>query len=161
ATQPVVLGAAAVLIAVIVVAGWFFLAPESAAALPRLAVLRFQNVGDTEPYFAEGVADELITELSRVHGLAVVAPALTFALPGDVAPPEQAAQKLDATLVLTGSVRRLPNVIRVNAELSEAPGGRILWSQVFERPANQAFALQRDIAVRVAQQADARVEAPP
>src|SRR4029077_14426610 len=63
--------------------------------------------------------------------------------------------------VLTGSVRRLPNAIRVNAQLVEAPGGRSLWSKVFERPTNEAFALQRDIAVRVAQQADARVTAPP
>lgn len=159
-TQPVVLGAAALLVAIVVVGSWFLLAPDSASALPRLAVLRFQGIGNTEPYFAEGVADELITELSRVKGMEVTARASSFALSGDSATPEQASQKLGATLVLTGSVRRLPNSIRVNAELVEAPGGRTLWSQVFERPANQAFALQRDIAVRVAQQADARITAP-
>ncbi len=160
ATQPVVLGAAAIVVAILAAVTWFMIEPSS-SPVPRLAVLRFQNVGDTEPYFAEGVADELITELSRVHGMAVVARASSFALSGDSATPEQAAQKLEATLVLTGSVRRLPNTIRVNAELAEASSGRILWSQAFERPNNQAFALQRDIAIRVAQQADARVTAPP
>lgn len=63
--------------------------------------------------------------------------------------------------MLTGSVRRLPDKVRVNAELDEAPGGRSLWSQTFERPANEAFLLQRDIALRVAQATDARVTAPP
>lgn len=128
---------------------------------PRLAVLRFENLGDTEPYFSEGVADELISEVSRIQGMEVSARASSFALSGDRATPANAAHELGATLVLTGSVRRLPNVVRVNAELVEAPGGRSLWSETFERPPNEAFLLDRDIAVRVAQAADARVTAPP
>jgi adenylate cyclase len=148
------------LVAVIALACWLAFAPR-AITIPRLAVLRFQGLGDTEPYFAEGVADELITELSRVVGMEVTARASSFALSGDNATPEKASKKLRATLVLTASVRRLPNAIRVNAQLVEAPGGRSLWSEVFERPTNEAFALQRDIAVRVAQQADARITAPP
>src|SRR4029077_10869740 len=148
------------LVAVVALVCWLAFAPR-AITIPRLAVLRFQGLGDTEPYFAEGVADELITELSRVQGMEVSARASSFSLSGDNATPEQASQKLGATLVLTGSVRRLPNAIRVNAQLVEAPGGRSLWSKVFERPTNEAFALQRDIAIRVAQQADARVTAPP
>lgn len=148
------------LVAVVALACWLAFAPR-AITIPRLAVFRFQGLGDTEPYFAEGVADELITELSRVEGMEVTGRASSFSLSGDNATPEQASQKLGATLVLTGSVRLLPNAIRVNAQLVEAPGGRSLWSKVFERPTNEAFALQRDIAVRVAQQADARVTAPP
>ena len=148
------------LLALVALAGWFAFGPR-AVTIPRLAVLRFQNLGDTEPYFAEGVADELITELSRVHGMEVTARASSFALTGERATPEVAARELGATLILTGSVRRLPKMMRVNAELVEAPGSRSLWSEVFERPTNEAFALQRDIAIRVAQQADARVTAPP
>jgi len=139
---------------------WLGFAPK-ATATPRLAVLRFQSLGNTEPYFAEGVADELITELSSVRGMEVTARASSFALSDDQATPDEAARKLGATLVLTGSVRRLPDVVRVNAELIEAPGGRSLWSQAFERPAREAFQLQRDIAIRVAQAADTQVTAPP
>jgi adenylate cyclase len=156
--RPWVFAAAGVVL--LALTGWFIFAPR-AITIPRLAVLRFQGLGDTEPYFAEGVADELINELSRVVGMEVTARASSFALSGDNATPEQASKKLRATLVLTASVRRLANAIRVNAELVEAPGGRSLWSKVFERPANEAFALQRDIAIRVAQQADARITAPP
>jgi len=128
---------------------------------PRLAVLRFENLGDTEPYFSEGVADELISEVSRIQGMEVSGRASSFSLTGANATPASAARQLGATLVLTGSVRRLENKVRVNAELVEAPGGRSLWSQTFERPTGDAFLLERDIAIRVAQAADARISAPP
>ena len=152
--------AGVVLLAVVALTAWFVFGPR-AVTIPRLAVLRFQNLGDTEPYFAEGIADELINELSRVPGMEVTARASSFALSGDNANPEQAARKLGATLLLTGSVRHLANTIRVNAELVAAPSGRSLWARAFEHPANEAFALQRDIAIRVAKEANARVTAPP
>jgi adenylate cyclase len=152
--------AAIVMLAAVALTAWFVFAAH-AIKIPRLAILRFQNLGNTEPYFAEGIADELINELSRVPGMEVTARASSFALTGDNATPEQAARKLGATLLLTGSVRHLANTIRVNAELVAAPSGRSLWARAFEHPANEAFALQRDIAIRVAKEADARVTAPP
>lgn len=157
--RPALFAAAGVL--VLAVAGlwtWRTLQPPET---PRLAVLRFENLGDTEPYFSEGVADELISEVSRIQGMEVSGRASSFALTGDKATPAEAARQLGATLVLTGSVRRLRDTVRVNAELVEAPGGRSLWSETFERPPNEAFLLDRDIAVRVAQAADARITAPP
>ncbi|MFZ2031528.1 MAG: adenylate/guanylate cyclase domain-containing protein [Vitreimonas sp.] len=146
---------------VFAIAGFFIWRGMQPPQTPRLAVLRFENLGDTEQYFSEGVADELISEVSRIQGIEVSGRASSFSLTGANATPANAARQLGATLVLTGSVRRLPDRVRVNAELVEAPGGRSLWSQTFERPSNEAFLLERAIAIRVAQAADARVSAPP
>ncbi len=128
---------------------------------PQLAVLRFDNLGDTDPYFADGMADELIAEIAHVQGLNVTARASSFALSGARATPANAARELGATMVLSGSVRRVQGRIRVQAQLAEAPSGRELWTDVFDRPDAQAFDLQRDIAVRVAQAANARVDVSP
>jgi TolB-like protein len=150
---------AAALIAV--VAGFFIWRAMQPPATPRLAVLRFESLGDTEPYFSEGVADELIGEVSRIQGMEVSGRASSFALTGDKATPANAAQTLGATMVLSGSVRKLADRVSVNAQLVEAPSGRVLWTQTFERPAADASLLERDIAIRVAQAADARVTGPP
>lgn len=157
--RPALFAASGVL--VLAIAGVWTWRAMQPPATPRLAVLRFANLGSTEPYFSEGVADELISEVSRIQGMEVSGRASSFALTGDNATPANAARQLGATLVLTGSVRQLPDKVRVNAELVEAPGGRSLWSQTFERPASDAFQLERDIAIRVAQAADARISAPP
>lgn len=126
---------------------------------PRLAVLKFETVEGVAPYFAEGLADELISEMSRIKGMEVTARASSFALTGARASPGNAARELGATLVLTGSVRRMHDTIRVHASLAEAAqSGRQIWSDVFERPFNEVYALQRDIAVRVARETGLRTE---
>jgi TolB-like protein len=134
---------------------------QSPGGAPRLAVLRFESLGDTEPFFAEGLAEELIGEAARIRGLEVTARASSFALAGERATPHGAAEALGATLVLAGSVRRLPESIRVQAQLVEAPGGRQVWNETFERPHEQVFELQREIAVRVAQATGLRVTTRP
>ncbi len=63
---------------------------------PRLAVLRFESLGDTQPYFSEGVADELISEVSRIQGMEVSGRASSFSLSGDKATPANAARQLGA-----------------------------------------------------------------
>jgi TolB-like protein/class 3 adenylate cyclase len=157
--RPVLSGALALaaLVAVGIVA-WQGLHQRGAPATPRLAVLHLETLGDTEPYFAEGLADELIEEASRIPGLDVTARASSFALTGARATPANAARELGATLVLTGSVRRTPDAIRVNAQLAEAPGGRIIWDQSFIRPSADVFALQRDVAIEVARAAGLRLD---
>ena len=140
---------------------WDKFRTDATPSEPQLAVLRFDSLGDTDPYFAAGMADELIAETSHIEGLNVTARASSFALTDTRATPANAARELGATMVLTGSVRRIEGRIRVQAQLAEAPSGRELWTDVFERPDAQAFDLQRDIAVRVAQAANARLDVPP
>ncbi len=159
---PVLIAAGVVAAGLIAWAGAAMLAPRAAPAGPtRIAVLRFDNLGDTEPYFAEGVADELISELSKIAGIEVVARSSSFALTGDRATPANANKELGATLVLTGSVRRLDESVRVQAQLVSAPSGKQIWAKPFERPDDQIFALQRDIAIRVARTAQVQLQAPP
>lgn len=142
-------------------AAWRMYGPQQAAETPRLAVLRFETIGETEPHFAETLADELITQASRVQGLAVVARASSFALEGADASPQGAARELHATMVLTGSVRRVDDRVRVVALLAEAPGGRQIWSEQFERPLSEIYILQNQIAARVAQSVGLRALPPP
>lgn len=129
---------------------WKLLPAQAPDQTPRLAVLRFDNVGATQSYFSEGLADEFIAEASHVDGLDVIARASSFSLTGAGATPENAAHSLGATIVLTGSVRRSGDSLRVHAALAEAPSGRQIWTQTFERPLGDADQLQRDIAVNVA-----------
>ena len=77
-----IIAAAAVAVIAVGALAWRAYGPHAPETTPRLAVLRLETLGDTEPYFSEGLADELITEMSRVRGLDVIARASSFALTG-------------------------------------------------------------------------------
>jgi TolB-like protein len=140
-------------------AAWRMYGPQQTAETPRLAVLRFEMQGEAEPYFAEAVADDLISYVGRMDGLEVIARASSFALTGERATPANAARELGATLVMTGAVQRLGARIRVSAQLSEAPSGRQVWARDFERPAEEIYLLQGEIAANVALAAGLRASA--
>jgi len=140
-------------------AAWRAIGPQPAAETPRLAVLRFETLGETEPYFTETLADELIAHASRMEGLDVIARASSFSLEGARATPQAAAAELNATLVLTGSARRLGDRVRVTAQLAEAPSGRQVWANQFERSVDEIYVLQGEIAARVAVAAGLRADA--
>ncbi|MBL8550021.1 MAG: adenylate/guanylate cyclase domain-containing protein [Hyphomonadaceae bacterium] len=155
---------AAAAVAVLSIGGllaWRAYGPHAPETPPRLAVLRLETLGDTEPYFSEGLADELITEMSRVRGLDVIARASSFALSGADATPAGAARVLNATLVLTGAVRKIAGQVQVTSQLVEAPSGRQIWTRDFTRPPAEIYELQRDIAVSVALASGLQVDAPP
>ena len=112
-----------------------------------IAVLPFDNPsGDPEQeYFARGFVEELVTELSRFPTVEVIHPHTSFALAG-ARPPE----KLSVGYLLRGSVRRLGNVVRVAGQLLEAEGGRQIWADCFDAPAESLLAVQDEIVARVA-----------
>jgi adenylate cyclase len=141
-------------------AGWVTFAPPPIER-PRLAVLRFQNAEGVEASFAEATADELISYVGRTPGIDVIARASSFALAGDRATPQAAARELRATLVLTGSVRRVADRISVTAQLTEAPSGRVLWSRDFSRPVTEIQDLRDEIATHVARSAGVRAQPRP
>jgi adenylate cyclase len=141
-------------------AAWRTFGSQQTSEAPRLAVLRFETLGETEPYFTETLADELIAYASRMEGLDVIGRTSSFSLEGARATPQVAASELDATLVLTGSVRRTGDRVRVTAQLAEAPSGRQMWTEEFERPVSEVYLLQHEIAARVAVAAGLRANAP-
>ena len=129
--------------------GWLFLRPAPANAR-RIAVLPFENLSaDREQaYFAEGVAEELRAALSRI-GLQVIGRNSCEAVKSlDI---RTAAAKLNVANILTGSVRRTADTIRVNAQLVSGADGVDRWSQTYDRAPGDTIKIQSDIAVNVAQ----------
>jgi TolB-like protein/tetratricopeptide (TPR) repeat protein len=147
--RPVMIGGAAA-VAAVAAGGWWFLKP-SAAKANSIAVLPFANLsGDpTQAYFSDGIAEELRSALSRIAGLKVVARTSSEMLRN--ADVKTAAKKLSVANVLTGSVRRSPSMIRVNAQLVDGDDGLERWSETFDRPAGDVLTVQTEIAENVAQ----------
>ena len=132
------------------VGGWMLLKPGSAAASTRIAVLPFANLsGDpAQAYFSDGLAEEVRNALSRIPQLKVMARTSSEKVRDDDI--QTAARKLDVGSVLTGSVRRSPSTIRVNAQLIDGKDGVERWSEAYDRPAGDVLEVQADIAQKVA-----------
>ena len=129
--------------------GWLLMKP-SAANAKRIAVLPFANLSNDpeQAYFSEGVAEELRTALSRI-GMQVIGRASSDAVKD--LDTEAAASKLGVANILTGSVRRSPDTIRVNAQLVSGSDGVERWAQTYDRAPGDAIKIQADIAANVAQ----------
>jgi TolB-like protein/cytochrome c-type biogenesis protein CcmH/NrfG len=138
--------------------GYRFLAeaaPAPAAAPPRtltIVVLPFAVLGmeASEAWFAEGLAEVIGTDLSRIAGLRVIAAATAAALPPGAADPVRVGAALGVDHVLAGSVQRGAGRLRVNARLAEAGSGVLLWSDRFDGDAADPLALQDRITARIA-----------
>ena len=128
---------------------WFFLRPGEAAA-NSIAVLPFANLSGNpkEAYFSDGIAEELRSALSRIAGLKVVARTSSEAVRD--ADAKTAAHKLGVSNILTGSVRRSPEMIRIRAQLIDGQQGLERWSEDYDRPPGDALLIQTDIAGKVA-----------
>ncbi len=121
-------------------------------SLPSIAVLPFTNMsGDPEQdYFADGMAEEIISALSRISGLFVIARNSSFTYKGKAADIRQVGQDLGAGYVLEGSVRRSRERLRITGQLIDAVSGANLWSDRFEGDPQDVFELQDRVAERVA-----------
>jgi TolB-like protein/class 3 adenylate cyclase/Flp pilus assembly protein TadD len=120
---------------------------------PTIAVLPFDNMsGDKEQeYFADGMTDDLITRLSQISGLFVIARNSVFTYKGKPAKVQDVAKDLGVRYVLEGSVRKDEGTIRINAQLIDAESGGHLWAEKFDRPFRDVFALQDQISERIAE----------
>jgi TolB-like protein len=134
-------------------------APRMVAEKPSMAVLPFRNMsGDPEQeYFADGVTEDIITALSRFHELAVIARGSSFAFKGMGLTSRQIAQQLGVEYVLTGSMRKAGNRIRVSAELTHAESEVQVWSDRYDRALVDVFDLQDDLSGSVAAVVDPAV----
>ncbi len=118
---------------------------------PSIAVLPFRNQGGDleQEYFADGITEDLITDLSKISGLFVVARNSAFAFKGKDFDTRDVAQRLGVRHILSGSVRRAGNRIRINAELVKAESGGQLWADRFDGDFADIFALQDNINTRI------------
>jgi TolB-like protein len=118
---------------------------------PSLAVLPFQNMsGDTEQeYFAEGIVDDIITGLSRIKWLFVIARNSSFTYKGRSVDVKQIGRELGVRYVLEGGVRKAANRIRMTAQLIEADSGAHIWAEHYDRELDDIFAVQDELTMSV------------
>ena len=116
-----------------------------------IAVLPFANISDDkeQEYFADGMTDDLITDLSNISGLIVIARNSVFTYKGKNVKVQEVAKDLNVTHVLQGSVRRAGGKVRINAQLINAGTGTHLWAETFDRDFKDIFQLQDDVAAEI------------
>ncbi len=119
---------------------------------PSIAVLPFQNMsGDPEQeYFADGMVEEIITALSRIRWLFVIARNSSFTYKGQAIDVKQVGRELGVRYVLEGSVRKAGGRVRITAQLIEAETDAHLWAERFDGSLEEIFELQDQVAINVA-----------
>ena len=119
----------------------------------RIAVLPMANISPDpqDEYFAEGMTDELISTISRIHGLRVVARTSSMRYKGSGKGVSEISQELRTGSVLEGTVRKAGNRLRVTAQLVDPESEENLWSETYDRELGDVFNIQSDIARNVAE----------
>ena len=120
--------------------------------MPSIAVLPFTNMsGEPEQeFFADGMAEDIITALSRYHWFFVSARSSTFTYKGKPVKVQQVARELGVRYVLEGSIQRAGHRIRVTAQLIDASTGNHIWAERYDRELGDIFALQDEITETIA-----------
>ena len=161
ALMPLVAALAALLVLIGGGAWWFLNANRPAAVASKapaqaahlsIVVLPFTNLsGDpAQDYFADGITENLTTELSRLHDSFVIARNTAFAYKGKPIDARQIGKELGVRYVLEGSVQRDQNRVRVNAQLIDAESGAHLWAERFEEDVADLFKLQDQVVTQLA-----------
>jgi TolB-like protein len=115
---------------------------------PSIAVLPFQHSGDAD-WFADGMVDDIITGLSRIKWLFVIARNSSFVYRGRAVDMKQIGRELGVRYVLEGSVRRSDSRLRINVQLADSMTGAHVWAERYDRTLSDVFALQDEIALAV------------
>jgi TolB-like protein/Tfp pilus assembly protein PilF len=126
-------------------------APLPLPATPSIAILPFVNMSsDPEhEFFADGLTEDLITDLSQVAGLFVIARNSSFAYKGKPVDVRSIARNLGVRYVLEGSARRAAGRVRINVQLIDAVAGGHLWAERFDRALEDVFVLQDEVTARI------------
>ncbi len=151
--------AGAVLVALLLLGLWRVFdenSPDSSSSpptstRPAVAVIPFTNLGRTpeDDYFANGITADLITDLSKLKGLLVIAPETAFGHRDGGADPALISSDLDVDYLVTGSVQRLQQALRINVRLIEVRGRQALWGERYVGKLNDVFAIQDRITTAV------------
>src|SRR5207245_1698105 len=118
---------------------------------PSIAVLPFTNMsGDPEQeYFSDGITEDLITDLSKLAGLFVIARNSVFTYKGKAVDVAEVSRKLGVRYLVEGSVRKAGNRVRINAQLVDATTGGHLWAERYDRELKDIFALQDEVTQKI------------
>ena len=118
---------------------------------PSVAVLSFNTFSNKEEqrFLADGIAEDIITQLARNSELTVMARTATFAFKDTGLSATEIASKLDVHYVLEGSVRRVGEQLRITAQLINSKSGNYVWAEQYDSPAQSIFETQDDIVVKI------------
>lgn len=162
---PILVGAVAVLFLAVAVGIWQFymrrpsekpsVVREMASPLddnPSIAVLPFNNLSDDpkQEYFADGMTDELITDLSKMSGLRVISRNSSFTYKGKTVKVQQVADELNVQYVLEGSIQRAGDRVRIRAQLIDGTTDHHLWAESYDAVMENIFDLQDKITKKIA-----------
>ena len=120
---------------------------------PSIAVLPFDNLsGDTEQdYIADGISENIISALSKISEILVIASNSTFTYKGKPVKVQQVSEELGVRYVLEGSTQKSGNRLRITAQLIDATTGHHLWSEKYDRDVKDLFAIQDEITLEIIQ----------
>ena len=125
--------------------------PTPNVETPSIAVLPFANMsGDPEQeYFSDGISEDVITDLSKIAGLMVIARNSSFTYKGRSVDVREVGRDLGVRSVLEGSIRRAGNRVRITAQLIDATNGAHLWADRYDRDLTDIFAVQDDVTRQI------------
>jgi adenylate cyclase len=125
--------------------------PEPKAATASIAILPFTNMsGDPEQeYFSDGISEDIITDLSKIAGLTVIARNSSFTYKGRAVDVRDVGRELGVASVLEGSIRRAGQRVRITAQLIDAANGAHLWADRYDRDLTDIFEVQDDVTHRI------------
>ena len=128
---------------------------------PSIAVLPFDNMsGDPEQeYFSDGISEDIITALSKVHWLFVIARNSTFTYKGSAVDVTRVARELGVRYVVEGSVRKAANKVRITAQLVDGTTGNHVWAERYDRELTDIFAVQDEITETIVGRIDTELRA--
>ena len=142
-------------------AGLFVLPRASARKLEKsIAVLPFQNLSDEKEnaYFADGIQDDILTNLSKIGDLKVISRMSVMSYRGDgTRNAREIGKALGVGTLLEGSVRRIGNRVRVNVQLIDANNDEHIWAEDYDRDMTDVFAIQTDLAQKIASSLQAKL----
>jgi TolB-like protein/Flp pilus assembly protein TadD len=147
-------------VAVSAVAGFFLLPRVSAHKCDKsIAVLPFENLSDEKEnaYFADGIQDDVLTNLSKVGDLKVISRTSVMPYRGKASNVREIGKTLGVGAVLEGSVRRIGNRVRVNVQLINADTDEHMWAEDYDRDLTDVFAIQTDLAQQIVRELQAKL----
>ena len=146
---------------IISAAAGFFLLPRAAAHKidKSIAVLPFENLSDEKEnaYFADGVQDDILTNLSKISDLKVISRTSVMGYRGRTSNLREIGKTLGVSTILEGSVRRSGNRVRVNVQLIDATNDEHIWASDYDRDLTDVFAIQTDLAQKIASELSAKL----
>jgi len=118
---------------------------------PSIAVLPFVNLSQDpeQEYFSDGITDDLITDLSKISGLFVIARNSVFTYKGKAVKVDQVSRELGVRYVLEGSIRKFGDRVRITAQMVDATTGYHLWAERYDRKLEDVFAVQDEITEEI------------